>query len=150
LEPQEKEIVWPETKDVPVEILAEKVSEFCQELNKRTADARTRSLEAAKIIWPQLKAALAEKGRELSSVSFHGGPGMPEWANQPVAATNGFVGNKPRSKREAMEIALKFGDGGWATMGELWLWVGGGGPIVERTLYKYGYLEKDPGKGHEL
>ena len=47
-----------------------------------------------------------------------------------------------RTKTEAMNIALTTGDGGWATIGELWLWVGGGGPIVERTLEKYGFNKK--------
>lgn len=136
-----EEIKWPALDEISNKNLAEKIVEFSRELAKRWQESRNRSLEAALKIWPQLQEALALAGRKLSIPSQ--GPVMPKWANEPVVGTKGFYGNKPKNKKEALEIALTYGDSsGWATIGELWLWVGGGGPIVERTLTKYGFGQK--------
>lgn len=135
---------WPETKDVPTIILAEKIAEFCTDLNNRQKEVRNMSLDAALVIWSQLSQALSQAGRQVGLSK----PVMPGWANQPVVALEGYTGNKPKSKRRVMEIALSVGDGEWATIGELWLWVFGAGPIVERTLYKFGYLKEHPGFEH--
>ena len=132
---------WPLLGSVTSDELANKVAQMCIELNRRQEDARARSLEAAQKIWPSLKRALRENGRILG-LNNSSEPIMPEWSEEPVVGTAGNLGGKARNKREAMGIALTVGDGGWATIGELWLWVGGGGPLVDRTLQKLGFLKK--------
>ena len=149
MDSRENETQWPETKKVPNDGLAQKILEFCQELNRRKGESRDRSLAAAEAIWPILKAALREKGRKIG-LNGLAEPILPHWAQEPVVAIAGYYGNKPKTKAGVMEIALSVGDGSWATIGDLWLWVGGGGPIVDRTLQKYGFLRKPedkPAKG---
>ena len=134
------QVQWPKTEDVPYETLTQKVVEFCGELNRREHENRERSLVAAMEIWPSLKQALRAKGRVIG-LNGLAEPRLPEWSDQPVVALHGYYGKKPQTKRQAMKIALTVGDGSWATIGELWLWVGDGGPIVERTLAQYGFLK---------
>jgi hypothetical protein len=137
----QKPLVFPKTEDVSYKLLAEKVAEFCQELNAREQCSRKRSLEAAIAIWPTLRKALTEAGREVGLNNL-ADPVMPEWADEPVVALAHPYGKKPRTKAAAMKIALTTGDGSWVTIGKLWLWVGGGGPIVERTLEMFGFNKK--------
>ncbi len=141
----EKEISWPETKDLLYQTLANKVVEFCQELNKREKEKREHPLAAAQEIWPQLRTALSAVGRKVGLNNL-AKPVMPEWTKEPVVPLKGYYDSKPKTKSEVMKIALSTGDGGWATIGDLWLWVGGGGPIVQRTLEKFGFHRKEEKK----
>lgn len=139
----EQEISWPKTKDLPYEILAHKVVEFCRELSRREKEKRGHPLVAAKRIWPQLREALSAAKREVGLNNL-AEPVMPEWAEEPVVALSGgyYDETEHKTKSEILEIALSVGDGSWATIGDLWLWVGGGGPIVEKTLEKFGFYKK--------
>jgi hypothetical protein len=130
---------WPHTADVPYAVLAAKVKEFCQELNKREAEMREHNLQAALTIWPTLRAALREKGKTIS-LNGYAEPVLPQWASDPVVPIGNTCFNKPKTKAAAWEEARKNGDGGWATLGELWLWLVDAGPIMERAMRKYGYL----------
>jgi len=140
-EKTEQEISWPKTENLLYRTLADKIVELCQELNKREKEKKEHPLVAAQKIWPQLQAALSAAKREVGLNNL-AEPVMPEWAKEPVVSTGGHYGPKPKTKSEALKIALSVGDGGWATIGDLWLWVGGGGPIVERTLEKFGFWRK--------
>jgi hypothetical protein len=131
---------WPDFSSIETEELAKIELEICQELASRKNSSREMALEAAKRIWPDLRKALIASGKEIG---LNGGaePILPDWAKEPVVALSGVYKRDAKSKKEALEIAQKKGDH-WATIGELWLWVGGGGPIVERTLKQLGYGPK--------
>lgn len=136
-------IVWPVTDDVPTAELAIKTVEFISALNNRSLEDHERSLEAALAVWPTLKQAMNATGREIS-LSGGAKPILPDWANQPVVAVGNRMPTRAKTKAEAMEFALKHGHNQWATIGECWLWVAGGGPIVEKSLQSQGYGSKEP------
>ena len=136
-----KQTPWPETKDLLYETLTHKVVEFCQELNKREKEKKEYPLAAAQKIWSELRTALSVAGRKVG-LNDLAEPVMPEWAKEPVVPIGEYYGPKPKTKSEALKIALSVGYSGWVTIGDLWLWVGGGGPIVEKTLEKFGFWEK--------
>ncbi len=130
---------WPKLDEISTEELATKVVKFSEEIARRWMESKERILKAAVTIWPELKKALALAGKEIDN--FHKEPIMPEWAEEPVISTKGIY-KKPRNKKEAMVFALTYGDGHWATIGELYLWLGGGGPIVDRAMTRFGFGPK--------
>ncbi len=135
-------------KQATTEVLMKLVHGSIKELQRRWEESQENTLAAAKAIWPDLRKALGQKARRIGRNGF-AEPLVTEWANQPVVPTEGWSGRKPKTRAKALEIALKFGDGHWATIGELWLWVEGGGPIVTRTLQKFGYLPGQLVMGYE-
>lgn len=111
------------------------------EMVSRPRESRERELEIAKAAWPQLRETLRAAGRRYSSVSFDG-PRLVGWCFYPVIACEGGPYKKPKSKAQALDYAMTFGVG-WATVAECWLWALGGGPVVERALYQFGFGGKD-------
>jgi len=134
-------------KETSSAVLTQLLSGSIHERHRRWEESNAKSLEAALAVWPDLRRALQEKGRRLGLNGF-AEPKMPGWSDQPVVPVEGWNGRKPRTRAKAMDIALSLGDGSWATIGELWLWVGGGGPIVTRTLQKFNLLEGSPSPGY--
>ena len=134
------DVKWPDLSAVETEELASVVLEICKELSSRKIVPKQMALEAANKIWPTLHKALRESGKEVG-LSDNAEPRLVEFAEEPMVALSEYYGNKPRNKREAMIIAQHKGTG-WATIGDLWLWVGGGGPIVEKMLKELGYGPK--------
>ena len=119
------------------EQLAQAMLALVTEYTTQPRERREVELQAAQLVWPELRASLRAMGRQISSVSYDG-PRLVPWCFYPVAACHGFHGKPAKSKREALTIALTVGDH-WATVGELWQWVRGTGPIVERTMHGLGY-----------
>lgn len=151
-------IVWPTTKDVSTEELAAKVAEMCVELSHRKAESGQRALDAAWAVWPALLLALKASGKSVARMGLGAsrkypstggdcseyGPCYPDWAKEPVLSSGdrrcGY--DKPKTKAEALRRANIDGCSSWRTIGELWLWVGGGGPVVERAMEEFGYGAK--------
>lgn len=151
-------------KDTPTKQLAQLVADATEELASRTVAHGQAALDAAWAVWPELQRALKASGRGGRGMGLGAsrtypstghscdcpyGPCFPEWASEPVVSPGDRRYDKPKNKAEAVTWALTFGDHEWRTIGELWLWVGGGGPIVTRALQMYGYgpIEKVPAGG---
>lgn len=128
---------WPRTVDVDYQTLSAKIAEFCEELNRRELEMRCYQLERAVGLWPALWQALQQKGKLLTFPGKE--PVMPDWSEEPVVALKKCY-RKPRTRAEAWEIVSRHGDGGWAKISELWLWLVDAGPIMERGMAAYGYL----------
>jgi len=136
---EENIITWPDISQCPYDMIAGKITEMCKELRGRDLSVREDALSAAKVIWPTLQSALRSKGKVVGLNDF-AEPVMPEWATEPIVCL-GTIPVKVKNKTHAMNVAKSTGHGGWATIGELWLWVADGGPIIEKTMRHYGYLK---------
>ena len=124
------------------EELAMAVTELVKEIASRPSESRERELEIAQAVWPDLRDSLRSAGRRISSVAWDG-PRLVTWCFYPVLPCEGYHGRKPKTKAAALERAVAFGIG-WATVAECWMWVQGGGPVVERAMHAMGFGGNKP------
>jgi len=127
--------------DLEDAVLAEIAMHCVAEIHRREQERRDTSLEQARAQFPALLAAWRAAGLGMSLISVREGPVQPEWAAVPVIAgvNESYHRSKPRTKKDALVLARQYGDGGWMTMGEAWMFASGYGPVVDRAMYKWGY-----------
>ena len=134
---EERGYHWPDFTAITYEELSRKVGEIVKELADRPKLRREQALERALEIWPDLHEALRAKGK-IVALNDMASPRFIVGRDEPVVALQNCY-DKPRLKRDAWEVARTQGDGSWATMGELWLWLHDTGSIMDRAMEKFGY-----------
>lgn len=131
-----------EIQQAPDEEIARIAADCIAELNARVRQSRERSLSAAQASWPELERALKAAGCLIGHIvpqGHSGRPWLPEWSTEPGCYLADGPWEKPKRKAEAIAYARKYGDGGFASVSELWLWAHGGGPIIERAMREMGF-----------
>ena len=119
------------------------------EIHRRDLELRETDLEAARKLMPTVIEMFRAAGLDISRFVLGDPPRhpvIPDWADEPVFAgvDRPYGGNKPTTKRKALAIARKYGDGGWMTIGEAMLFALGTGPVIERAMHKFGYGGNSP------
>lgn len=131
--------LYPTTADISTEELASKIKEYCDELTGRDREKLDRDIDAARAIWPDIREALQQKGKNIPIGKPVVSPCTDKRIGIFLKDSGRLYPYKVRRKSIAIRESALHGYHGWWTVPDYILWLHDAGPIMEASMRDYGY-----------